>query len=144
MVIQLYAITDTLTLNYKILESKKAQKLIDKILSELDHAGIIINTVVDDLKELRTYALAQQNPLLVKLLRLTYEHILANETFSIAIPDDEPIEEENEEGEEVAVATEQDHDPKESLHYLISLFKDPENKINILDLRAYRDALNNF
>ena len=125
------------------MESKKAQKLIDKILSELDHAGIIINTVIDDLKELRTHALAQQTPLLVKVLRLTYEHLEANQTFEIAIPDDEPIEEENAEGEEeVAVAA--DHDAKESLHYLISLFKDSENKMNILDLKAYRDALNEF
>lgn len=122
------------------MESKKAQKLIDKILSELDHAGIIINTVIDDLKELRTYALEQQTPLLVKVLRLTYEHIGANETFLIAIPDDEPIEDEN--GEEVAVAEE--HNAKESLHYLVSLFKDSDNKMNILDLRAYRDALNEF
>lgn len=125
------------------MESKKAQKLIDKILSELDHAGIIINTVIDDLKELRTHALAQQTPLLVKVLRLTYEHLEANQTFEIAIPDDEPIEEDESGEEEVAVATE-DHDAKESLHYLISLFKDSENKMNILDLRAYRDALNAF
>ena len=138
------------------MESKKAQKLIDKILSELNHAGIIINTVVDDLKELRTYALTEQNPLLVKLLRLTYEHILANETFEIAIPDDEPIDEDedkegdDENAEEEVMATEETehdapiHDAKESLMYLIALFKDPENKINILDLRAYRDALNAF
>ena len=127
------------------MESKKAQKLIDKILSELDHAGIIINTVIDDLKELRTHALAQQTPLLVKVLRLTYEHLEANQTFEIAIPDDEPIEEENEEGDELAIAVAaEDHDAKESLHYLVSLFKDSENKMNILDLRAYRDALNAF
>ena len=122
------------------MESKKAQKLIDKILSELDHAGIIINTVIDDLKELRTYALAQQTPLLVKVLRLTYEHLEANQTFEIAIPDDEPIEDESE--EEVSVAVE--HNATESLHYLVSLFKDSDNKMNILDLRAYRDALNEF
>ena len=122
------------------MESKKAQKLIDKILSELDHAGIIINTVIDDLKELRTYALAQQTPLLVKVLRLTYEHLEANQTFEIAIPDDEPIEDES--GEEVSVAVE--HNATESLHYLVSLFKDSDNKMNILDLRAYRDALNEF
>ena len=123
------------------MESKKAQKLIDKILSELDHAGIILNTVVDDLKELRTYALEQQNPLLVKVLRLTYQHLEENETFLIPIPDDEPIEEE---GEEVMATESGDHDPKESLAYLVALFKDVNNKMNILDLRAYRDALNEF
>lgn len=123
------------------MESKKAQKLIDKILSELDHAGIILNTLVDDLKELRKYALEQQNPLLVKVLRLTYQHLEENETFLIPIPDDEPIEEE---GEEVMATDNGDHDPKESLAYLVALFKDVNNKMNILDLRAYRDALNEY
>ncbi|WP_010182180.1 hypothetical protein [Aquimarina agarilytica] len=125
------------------MESKKAQKLITKILSELDHAGIIINTVTDDLKELRPYALEEQNPLLVKVIRLTYEHIEAYQTFAIAIPDDEPIE--VEEGEEVMVSDiDENQDPKESLAYLVSLFKDLNNKMNILDLKAYRDALNEY
>ncbi len=125
------------------MESKKAQKLITKILSELDHAGIIINTVTDDLKELRPYALEEKNPLLVKVIRLTYEHIEAHQTFAIAIPDDEPIE--IEEGEEVMVSDlDENHDPKESLAYLVSLFKDLNNKMNILDLKAYRNALNEY
>lgn len=120
------------------MESNKAQKLIEKILTDLDHAGIIINTLVEDLKELRTFARKEEIPLLVKVLRLTYEHIEEYETFEIPIPDDEPIEDEEAE----AVATE--HNATESLHYLISLFKDNTNKVNISDLKAYRDALNNY
>ena len=125
------------------MESKKAQKIIDKILSELDHAGIIMNTLIEDLKELRVFAKEEQNPLLVKVLRLTYEHIEQNENFEIPIPDDDPIEEEEgEEGKETVLKAE--HKPVESVHYLISLFKDPANKNNIIDLKAYRDALNEF
>ena len=120
------------------MESNKAQKLIEKILSDLDHAGIIINTLVDDLKELRTFAKKEEKPLLVKVLRLTYEHIEENETFEIPIPDDEPIEDEDSE------VTSIEHNAVESLHYLISLFKDTNNKVNISDLKAYRDALNNY
>jgi len=120
------------------LESNKAQKLVTKILGDLDHAGIIINTVIEDLKELRVFAKKEQNPLATKVLRLTYEYMTQNETFDIAIPDDEPIEDEN--GEIVAVAAEE-VDPKESLSYLVSLFKDLENKNNIIDLKVYRDAL---
>jgi len=88
------------------LENKKAQKLIDKIVQDLNHAGIIINTLTEDLKELREFARKEQNPLLVKLLRLTYEHIGENETFLIEIPKDEPLDEEeeaeNEEAQEAA------------------------------------------
>lgn len=119
------------------MESKKAQKLISKILADLDHAGIILNTLVEDLKELRTYAKKEQNPLATKVLRLAYEYIEENETFDIAIPDDEPLFEEGE--IEVEVANEVD--AKESISYLISLFKDLENKNNVSDLKHYRDIL---
>ncbi len=120
------------------MESNKAQKLVTKILGDLDHAGIIINTVVEDLKALRVFAKKQQNPLATKVLRLTYEYIEQNDNFEIAIPDDEPIEDEN--GEVVSVA-QGEIDPKESLSYLVSLFKDLENKNNIIDLKLYRDNL---
>lgn len=120
------------------MESNKAQKLVTKILGDLDHAGIITNTVVEDLKELRVFAKQQQNPLATKVLRLAYEYIEENDDFEIAIPDDEPIEDEN--GEIVSVA-EEDVNPKESLSYLVSLFKDLENKNNIIDLKVYRDKL---
>ncbi len=111
---------------------------MDKILSDLDHAGIIINTVVEDLKNLREFAKKEQNPLAIKVLRLTYEYIEQNETFDINIPDDEPIEDES--GETVGLVSE-DSDPKESLLYLLSLFKDLTNKNNIIDLKVYRDSL---
>ena len=117
------------------LENKKAQKLIDKILADLNRNGIILNSVVDDLKSLRPFSLEEKVPLIVKVLRLTYEHLEEYESFNIPIPNDEPIEEE---GESPLAA---DFDAKESLHYLISLLKDLENKVNVADLRAYSNAL---
>jgi len=120
------------------LESNKAQKLVTKILGDLDHAGIIINTVVEDLKALREFTKKEQNPLATKVLRLAYEYIGQNEGFDIAIPDDDPIEDES--GEVISIAS-GDIDPKESLSYLVSLFKDLTNKNNIIDLKVYRDTL---
>lgn len=120
------------------MESKKAQKLISKILADLDHAGIILNTLVEDLKELRTYAKKEQNPLATKVLRLAYEYIEDNETFDIAIPDDEPL---FEDGDAVSADADDEVDAKESISYLISLFKDLENKNNVSDLKHYRDIL---
>ena len=98
--------------------------------------GIIINTVVDDLKELRPYAVEENNPLLAKVIRLTYEHIETYKTFDIPVPEDEPLDEMAEEPE----ATE-DSDPVASLDYLLSLMADPENKINELELREYSENL---
>lgn len=123
------------------MESKKAQKIIDKILSDLNHAGIIINTLIDDLKELRPYAIQEEIPLLVKVIRYTYEHLEAYGTFSIPIPEDEPIED-DEDVETFATEEETEYNPVDSLSYLVALFKDAKNnKINIADLRSYANAL---
>ncbi|GAA4900925.1 hypothetical protein GCM10023311_28220 [Flaviramulus aquimarinus] len=119
------------------MENQKAIKLIDKILNNLDKTGINTDTLIDDIKELRTYALEAQIPLVVKVLRLTCEHIESTESFMIPILNDEPIEEDGtiEEGE---VA------PIESLKYLIALIKNLNNKMNIADLKEYRDLLNSY
>ncbi len=122
------------------MENKKAIKLVDKILTDLDKTGINTDTLITDLKELREYALEAQVPLVVKVLRFTYEHIEENDSFLIPIPDDEPIDEET---EETTVDTTV-KDPIESLKYLVSLTKSLNNKTNISDLREYRDALMAF
>lgn len=121
--------------NLTLLENKKAIKLIDKILEDLDKTGINTDTLIEDIKELRTYALEEQVPLVVKVLRFTYEHIEKNNSFLIPIPDDEPIEDEDSTEEKEAI------NPIESLKYLISLTKSLKNRMNISDLKEYRDAL---
>ena len=119
------------------MENKKALKLIDKILTDLDTSGINQDVLIEDLKVLRSFALEQEVPLVVKVLRLTYEHIQKNDSFLIPIPDDEPIEE-----SETPIEKNEEVNPIESLMYLISLLKDIKNKMNIMDLSDYRDALN--
>ncbi len=122
------------------LKNKKAQQLIDKILADLSRSGIITNTVTEDLLAVRSYALEEQIPLAVKVLRLTCEHINKTDTFSITIPDDEPIEDENVDQVDVVVESITDN-PVESLSYMIALIKDLDNKTNVADLKEYRDAL---
>lgn len=116
------------------MENKAALKLIDKILVNLDKTGINTDTLIDDIKQLRTYALEAQVPLVVKVLRLTYEHIEENDSFLIPMLEDDEAEE--------AVVVE--NEPVESLKYLIALTRNLNNKINIADLKAYRDLLNAF
>jgi len=118
-------------------ENPSAQKLINKIQLDLFKKGFNAETLINDLKKLREYSLEEQNPVLTKAIRLTYEHLEANGAFLIAIPDDEPVDEETElvKGEDVT-----SENNVESLEYLISLFSDLSHKNNLLDLREYNKA----
>ena len=120
------------------LKNPKGQKLLDKIQRDLMRNGIITNTLVEDLKELRPYAVEDEDPLLAKVIRLTYEHIEEYQTFDIPIPDDEPLDE-NEEATASA-----DVQPEESLDYLLSLMSDTSIKNNEIDLREYSRALQEY
>lgn len=119
------------------MENPSAQKLINKIQLDLFKKGFDAETLIADLKKLREYSLEEQNPVLTKALRLTYEHLEANGAFLIPIPDDEPVDEETELVTDAASGNENN---LESLEYLISLFSDLTKKNNLLDLREYNKA----
>ncbi|MGA8855415.1 MAG: hypothetical protein WB492_14690 [Christiangramia sp.] len=131
------------------MENIKAQKLLNKIQRDLMRNGIITNTIVADLKELRKLVVEENIPLLAKVTRLTYEHIEENDDFLIAIPDDEPLEldeeseEETEEVDEVEETEKETEEIKgqESLEYMLSLMGEHTNKLNEMELRDYVKAL---
>lgn len=123
------------------MESKEGLALIDKIQKDLERNGLIINTIVEDLKKLRPYAIEEEDPTLTKVIRLTYEHIEENKGFEIPIPDDEPIDEDH---EIVAAPEATDVDKLESLKYLLDIMKDAHKKVYRMDLMEYRDALMDF
>jgi len=128
----------TITQNIYKLKNPKAQKLIDKIQRDLMRNGLVINTLVEDLKQLRPFAIEEENPLLAKVIRLTFEHVESTNSFEIPIPDDEPLEDNEEE------ATADESSPQESLDYLLSLMHDTTIKNNVMDLREYSSALTEF
>lgn len=119
------------------MENPSAQKLIKKIQVDLFKNGFVAETLIADLKRLREYALEEQNPVLTKAIRLTYEHLEQNGAFLIPIPDDEPIDEETEVISEHDLGNENNMD---SLEYLLSLFVDLSHKNNLLDLKEYNKA----
>lgn len=123
----------------KTLQNPKAIKLVHKLIEDVSQNGIIINTVVDDLKALRPFTIQEELPLLAKATRLSAEHIEENETFAIPIPQDEPIEDEEVEAIEVV-----ESDPKESFHYFLCLIRDIDKKVNEEELREYVKALNEY
>lgn len=127
------------------MKNPSAQKLINKIEVGLFKNGFDADKLIADLKKLREYSMEEGNPVLTKALRLTYEHLEEYGLFLIPIPDDDPIEEEAEETiEQVNENSLPTENNMESLEYLISLFIDLDNKNNMLDLREYNKALQNF
>lgn len=114
------------------MNNPQAQQLIRKILGDLNHTGIITNTLIDDLKKLRPYAVEEKQPVIAKALRLAFEHIEEYDSFNIPIPEDEPLEEID--------FTPADFNPTESMVYLITLIRDINNKLNIEELRDYNNA----
>lgn len=123
------------------MENLEGNKLIVKIQRDLAKSGIVKDNLVKDLKELRNFALAEQDPTLTKVIRLTYEHLEQTGTFSIPIPADEAVVE----GEEPEVMDMEDFDNKrDSLDYLLSLMLDRKNPTNRQDLEEYRDMLKDF
>lgn len=120
------------------MKNSKAQKLLDKIQRDLLRNGLIVNTIVEDLKALRPYAVEEEDPLLAKVIRLTYEHIDTYQTFDIPIPEDEPLDENEDAMDSPEVK------PEESLDYLLSLMNDTSIKNNEIDLREYSRALQEY
>ncbi|WP_026916151.1 hypothetical protein [Christiangramia portivictoriae] len=133
------------------MENIKAQKLLNKIQRDLMRNGIIINTIVEDLKELRKMVVEENIPLLAKVTRLTHEHISENQDFLIAIPDDIPVElDENGDPIEIdseessGIETSEEITGQESLEYMLSLMAEHSNKLNEEELREYVKALKAF
>ena len=116
------------------MENKKALKLIKKIQDDLDHAGIIYNTLVEQLKQLRVHAVEEELPVVAKALRLAYEHLEEFETFVAPIPEDEGFE-----GEETDKIS-----GSESMMYFINLIKNQHNPLNVEELREYIRFLEDF
>ncbi|MCB0400885.1 MAG: hypothetical protein KDD41_02275 [Flavobacteriales bacterium] len=128
------------------MESIEGNKLIVKLQKDLAKNGMKkLDGIIDGLKELRPFALEEQDPTLTKVIRLTYEHLEANNTFNIPLPADEAITEtEGDEEAEVELIQneiESDEDRVESLDYLLSLMLDRNNPTNRQEMFEYRDAL---
>ena len=118
-----------------VLINSKYYKLIDKIKADIAKNGVTTN-IIADLQLLREMVVAENQPLLAKAIRLTFQHIEANESFHIAIPDDEPIE-----GFEDVEKIETEINDVESLDYLLSNMGDISNKMNVSDIRDFVNQL---
>lgn len=120
------------------MNNSKYYTIIKEIKANIAENGIT-KDIIEDLKTLRKIVVDENQPLLAKTLRLIYQHIDANDTFNIPIPEDEPIDEDDSvdglEVEQETIVTE--INPVESLDYLLSNLLEPDNKMNIADIRDF-------
>lgn len=118
------------------MENSNAHKIIKNLQAEVIANGIVVDTLVPELKKLREFALLEEKPVLVKALRLAYEHIELNKDFLINIPSDEPIDE--------TLDANTENTNTESFNYFLSLMLDLSNKHNIADLKDYNQQFQEF
>lgn len=109
-----------------------ANKKLDEIIAKVEKDGFSAEGLIEDLKGLREYALKEQDPLVVKVLRLTYEFLEDREAFDV-----KGQYEEDEEGNEYPLEIEDN----ENLLYLLNLLKKADHKINREEIKDYRTAL---
>lgn len=109
-----------------------ANKKLDSIIEKVEKEGILAKGLVDELKELREFALKEQDPLVTKVLRLTYEFLTEREAFDVQAQYEED-EEENEYPIEI--------EDNENLLYLLNLLKNADHKINREEIKDYRTFL---
>ena len=109
-----------------------ANKKLESVIKNVEKDGVKAKNLVDDLKELRTYALKEQDPLVTKVLRLSYEFLTENNAFNVQAQYEED-EEENEYPLEI--------EENENLLYLLNLLVRSEHKINREEIKDYRTAL---
>lgn len=102
-----------------------ANNLIKATITKVQKGGVMAEGLIEDLKKLREYALKEQDPLVTKVLRLTYEYLLENEAFDVAAQ-----YEEDEDGEFPIEIEDVDN-----------LLLEADHKINREEIKDYRTAL---
>jgi hypothetical protein len=109
-----------------------ANKKLDAIIAKVEKEGILAAGLIDELKELREFALKEQDPLVTKVIRLSYEYLIENQNFDVQAQYDE-----DEDGSEFPIEIED----QENLLYLLNLLKNADHKINREEIKDYRTAL---
>ena len=111
------------------MNSPKAKELLKKVVVDVE-AEVSIESIGEQLLEIRKIALQLDDPLIVKTLRIIKEKIEEDESLDFDI-DLEIPEDDEEEYEE----------PENHLSHLLNLIIDSDNKYNREEIKWYRSAI---
>lgn len=113
------------------MKTGKANKQIEKVIGIVEKEGVLAETLIPELVELREHALKEEDPLLAKVTRLSYEYLEEFEAYDV-----QAQWEEDEDGEFPIEIEDADN-----LLYLLNLMLNSDNKINREEIKEYRTAL---
>ncbi|MEX0812604.1 MAG: hypothetical protein WD048_10345 [Chitinophagales bacterium] len=105
------------------MQEKAANKLIEEIRKTTKKKGFDPEYLVTQFKELRKYALEEQDPTVTKVLRLSYEFIGANESFMIGLEEFTPESDE------------------ECVDFFLQLLSESDKPLNREEIKEFRDVL---
>ena len=114
------------------MKTHAANEKLTELIELTTKKGVNVKKVIESLKQLRELALREQDPLVTKVLRLTYEYLEENDAFAV-----DAQYEEDDEGNEYPIEIA----PEENLLYLLTLLKKADHKINREEIKDYRSAL---
>jgi len=137
------------------MQSTTGIKKLEAIIKDVNKNGIIAENMIKQLTELREIAKVEQDPLVVKTLRLVYFYIEDEGHFDLNLLAEEEIEELEE--EEVTAETEEEieeeeeevnfelvedfEERRENFIYFLNLILDSQNEYNRIELRKIRTFL---
>lgn len=113
------------------MKDPKAKALIVDIRKNIN-GGAEMMVIIDQLKRLREFALAEGDPLVTKVIRLAYERL--EEEGEIQVEFQPTVNEEEEEEEMPIIEGTQ-------FEYLLDLLEHSDNKYNREELALFRDGL---
>jgi len=114
------------------MKTPQANQKLNAIIEDVEKNGLSYADLIDDLKTLREFALQEEDPLVTKVLRLTYEYLEENDSFDV-----DAQYEEDEEGNQYPIEVED----SDNLVYLLTLLKNADHRINREEIKDYRTAL---
>ena len=139
------------------MQSTTGIKKLEAIIKDVNKNGIIAENMIKQLTELREIAKVEQDPLVVKTLRLVYSYIEDEGHFDLNLLAEDEIEEldeeevtaeaeeeieEEEEEEEVNFELVEDFEERrENFIYFLNLILDSQNEYNRIELRKIRTYL---
>jgi len=135
------------------MQSTTGLKKLESIIEDVNKNGIVAENLIKQLNELRDIAKVEQDPLVVKTLRLVYTYIEDEGYFDLNLLAEEEIDEieeeeivdeneEVEEEEEVFIETVEDFEERrENFIYFLNLVKDAQNEYNRVELKKIRTFL---